>query len=167
MDSIRRLVSKQKKRFQDDGFDLDLSYITPQIIAMGFPAVNLEGMYRNSMKDVQRFLLKYHQGHYRVYNLCVERSYNPAYFNHACKTIPFDDHCPPKFDQMIEFCRDAEDFMHENPDNTIVVHCKAGKGRTGCMISAFLQHIGASKDAKEALLVTFLHSISRFSRCLA
>lgn len=44
----RHLVSKQKRRFQQDGFDLDLSYITESIIAMGIPE---SGVVRHHLND--------------------------------------------------------------------------------------------------------------------
>ena len=55
LNSLRGVVSKKKRRFQRDGFDLDLSYITPQLIAMGFPSVGSEARYRNPMDQVQAF----------------------------------------------------------------------------------------------------------------
>lgn len=78
---IKHLVSKNKKRFVDEEFDLDLFYVTPRIIAMGFPSEKVEGLYRNAMPDVQRFFTTKHPGRYRVYNLCSEREYDPAKFD--------------------------------------------------------------------------------------
>ena len=76
---LRQMVSLEKKRFQDNGFDLDLTYITPSIIAMGFPSAGVEGVYRNNMDQVARFFDCYHPaGMFRCYNLCEERVYDPA-----------------------------------------------------------------------------------------
>ena len=38
---IHHLVSQKKTRFIRDGYDLDLAYITPRLIAMGFPSTGI------------------------------------------------------------------------------------------------------------------------------
>ena len=52
MDWLRKIVSGKRNRFRDDNYNLDITYITPRIIAMSFPASGLEIMYRNNMSDV-------------------------------------------------------------------------------------------------------------------
>ena len=81
MRPIRKLVSKNKRRFVVDRYNLDLTYITPRVIAMGFPSEGTEGVYRNPMSEVVSFLETRHREHYMVFNLCSERSYDPAKFS--------------------------------------------------------------------------------------
>ena len=65
---LKTLVSQNRKRYKDDDVNLDLTYITDRVVAMGFPAPegNVEAVFRNRAADVRRFLDKRHAGNYKV-----------------------------------------------------------------------------------------------------
>uniref|UniRef100_A0A673AQQ0 Phosphatidylinositol 3,4,5-trisphosphate 3-phosphatase TPTE2-like n=1 Tax=Sphaeramia orbicularis TaxID=375764 RepID=A0A673AQQ0_9TELE len=88
----RRMVSENKRRYQKDGFDLDLTYVTDRIIAMSFPSSGKQSFYRNPIKEVARFLDTKHDGHYKVYNLCSEKGYDPQFFHYRVERVFIDDH---------------------------------------------------------------------------
>ncbi|GFN82234.1 phosphatidylinositol-3,4,5-trisphosphate 3-phosphatase tpte2 [Plakobranchus ocellatus] len=48
--ATRQMVSQNKRRYQKDGFDLDLCYITERVIAMSFPSKGMMAMYRNPVR---------------------------------------------------------------------------------------------------------------------
>lgn len=155
----RHMVSQNKRRYQEGGFDLDMTYITENIIAMGFPAGDMssgffgyvEGFYRNHMEEVIKFFETHHKGKYKVYNLCSERLYDASLFEGKVACFPFDDHnCPPI--QLIKlFCQSAYSWLKEDIENVVVVHCKAGMARTGLMISSLLLYLKFFPTAEESM----------------
>lgn len=138
---LRVIVSQNRRRYQQEGFDLDLTYITDRIIAMGYPADSSEMLYRNSMLETQKFLEHNHRDHYKVFNLRGLYVYDPSKFHHRVMAFEMTDHHPPRLELMAPFCREVHEYLEQDPRNVVAVHCKAGKGRTGVMICAYLVYI--------------------------
>jgi len=84
--------------------------------------------------------------------------------------FPFPDHNAPHFVDMVRFCQSAVGWLFsppplrvhvlfrsqhtwllKDPKNVVVVHCKAGKGRTGVMICALLLFRGMFSCARDAI----------------
>ncbi|GER45815.1 calcium/lipid-binding (CaLB) phosphatase [Striga asiatica] len=121
------------------GYDLDMTYITGRLLAMSFPSESMRALYRNPMWQVQSALEMRHHGHYK-------RSYDPSRFNRRVERYPFDDHHVPEISMIKEFCEEVHAWLSRDPENIAVVHCMAGKGRTGLMVSCYLVYTGMSAE---------------------
>ncbi|GAU19820.1 hypothetical protein TSUD_170470 [Trifolium subterraneum] len=143
---IRNLVSKQRRRMLIAGYDLDMSYITDRVLAMSFPAERMRAVYRNPLWQVKSVLDMRHNEHYKVYNLCIEENYDPEHFYGRVEAYPFDDNHVPSLEMIKAFCESVDAWLAKDPKNIAVIHCMAGKGRTGLMVSSYLTYCGMSAD---------------------
>jgi protein-tyrosine phosphatase len=79
-----------------------------------------------------------------VFNLCSERLYDSSLFEGLVACFPFDDHNCPPLPLLKSFCDSAYDWLKQDMDHMVVVHCKAGKSRTGLMICCLLLYLKVS-----------------------
>uniref|UniRef100_A0A3Q2YCL8 Transmembrane phosphatase with tensin homology n=1 Tax=Hippocampus comes TaxID=109280 RepID=A0A3Q2YCL8_HIPCM len=132
----RRMVSENKRRYQKDGFDLDLTYCLSCVVAS---------------QEVARFLDTKHEGHYRVYNLCSEKGYDPKFFHYRVERVFIDDHNVPSLEDMLKYTTGVREWMSADPKNVIAIHCKGGKGRTGTLVCTWLIDSDQFESAQDSL----------------
>uniref|UniRef100_A0A673KAR4 Phosphatidylinositol 3,4,5-trisphosphate 3-phosphatase TPTE2-like n=1 Tax=Sinocyclocheilus rhinocerous TaxID=307959 RepID=A0A673KAR4_9TELE len=144
-------VSENKRRYQKDGFDLDLTYVTERVIAMSFPSSGKQALYRNPIREVARFLDTKHLDHYKVFNLCSEKGYDPKFFHYRVERVMIDDHNVPSLQDMLRYTACVREWMAAESNNVIAIHCKGGKGRTGTMVCTWLIDSDQFESAQESL----------------
>ncbi|CCI43772.1 unnamed protein product [Albugo candida] len=146
MDALqRRLNSALDRPIDDVNLDLlNFTYITANLIAMGFPSMNL-GTNRTYLHDnpidlVSTYFNQNHAQHYMIWNLS-EENYDYAYFDNQVLEFKFPGHPAPPL----------ENWLVADVENVAAIHCLTGKGRTGTIVACYLVWIGMFESATEAL----------------
>ena len=159
---VRQRISENKRRFQVDGYDLDLTYILSNVIAMSFPSKGKKALYRNKIDNVAKFFEdKYSDTEhidYMIYNLCSEMEYDHRKFHGNVKRFRIDDHNVPSLEMMFELTDSVREWLAGGRQRGRVVslHCKGGKGRTGTMICAILIDMGLFKVERQLDILTWI-----------
>lgn len=146
-----------KNRHIEDGFNLDLTYITPRVIAMAFPAEGLEAMFRNQLSEVAALLDLKHPNKYLIIN-ASNRKYNYEKFGNRVIDMNWPNHYPCPFGHFLTVIKASLQYLLEDSNNVVVVHCLAGKGRTGSFINALHYATGQFKTMSDA---NFFYKLKR------
>lgn len=134
----------------EEGYELDLTYVTERIIAVSFPQDGFEETYLRNLRDVTRMLKSKHADNYLVINLS-ERKQELTKMNPKTLDTGWPDFHAPPLDKICTICKAIENWLNADPLHVVVIHCRGGKGRIGVVISSFVHFTDVSASADQAL----------------
>ncbi|MBN3281199.1 TENS protein, partial [Polyodon spathula] len=134
----------------DEGYDVDLVYITERIISVSFPSGAEQQSYRANLKEVAQMLRSKHGANYLLFNLS-EKRYDITKFNPKVLDFGWPDHHAPALDKICSICKAMDTWLNTDPHNVVVLHNKGNRGRTGVVIAAYMHYSNISASADQAL----------------
>ncbi len=148
---LRQIIAGPRAKNPES--NLDLCYVTPFIIATSGPSGTYpQRAYRNPLNQLVKFLDEKHGDNWCIWEFRAEGTGYPDNEVYGrVKHYPWPDHHPPPFvvvplvmAGMRKWLRegDVREAMGAGKDGknprVVVVHCKAGKGRSGTMACSYL-----------------------------
>lgn len=120
---------------------LDITKVTARLFVGSEPisSQHPQVMYKNSINDVLKFLNLRWKQRWMIFNLQHERSkYDDCQVFGNVVHFPIPDHFPPPLAQLGTIVETLESYLDSDPRNVAFIHCKAGKGRSGTIVCAYL-----------------------------
>ncbi|KAI9762047.1 MAG: hypothetical protein M4579_000683 [Chaenotheca gracillima] len=135
---LRQIVAGPRSRHPEAG--LDLCYVTDEIIATSGPSSTYpQRAYRNPTDALVKFLDYKHQDKWAIWEFRAEGTgYPDAEVYGRIWHYPWPDHHPPPFALIPNIMASMRNWLQGDKDRMVVVHCKAGKGRSGTMACSYL-----------------------------
>lgn len=139
---LRQIVAGPRSRHPEAG--LDLCYVTDNIIATSGPSGTYpQRAYRNPLDQLVKFLDYKHGKDWAIWEFRAEGTgYPDEEVYGRVWHYPWPDHHPPPFRLVPLIMASMRNWLHEDgkekKGRVVVVHCKAGKGRSGTMATSYL-----------------------------
>ncbi|KAI9765342.1 MAG: Telomerase protein component 1 [Geoglossum simile] len=135
---LRQIVAGPRSRHPEAG--LDLCYVTDSIVATSGPSSTYPQLaYRNPLDSLVKFLDEKHGDNWAIWEFRAEGTgYPDEEVYGRIWHYPFPDHHPPPFALVPNIMASMRNWLIGNSDRVVVVHCKAGKGRSGTISCAYL-----------------------------
>lgn len=158
---LRAQLSGDRKRFKEDGFDLDLAYVTNQIIAMSDIAIGYDAILHNPLKKIAKFFNSRHGNKYLILNTKEIQDYpiDKLFHRHVHFPIPKDG--VPTLDALMTLCRILNGFLSADPEHILAIHSRHGQGRVGLVLSALIIYrsvFTAAEKVSVASVVSYIES---------
>lgn len=149
---LRQIVAGPRARHPEA--NLDLCYVTDNIIATSGPSASYPSLaYRTPLSELVAFLDSRHGEDWCIWEFRAEGTgYPDSEVHDRIWHFPWPDHHPPPFALVPKIMASMRNWLTEDGKATgkkrvVVVHCKAGKGRSGSMaISYLMTHEGWKRE---------------------
>jgi protein-tyrosine phosphatase len=114
--------------------------VTENIIATSGPSGTYpQRAYRNPLDSLVKFLDAKHGDDWAIWEFRAEGTgYPDSEVYNRVYHYPFPDHHPPPFALIPNIMASMRNWLHEKEGRVVVVHCKAGKGRSGTASCSYL-----------------------------
>lgn len=139
---LRQIVASPRSRHPEA--NLDLCYVTDNIIATSGPSSTYpKQAYRNPLKDLVKFLDNKHGNEWAIWEFRAEGTgYPDDEVYGRVRHYPWPDHHPPPFALIPLIMGSMKNWLQseeaQGKGRVVVVHCKAGKGRSGTASCSYL-----------------------------
>lgn len=107
----------------------------------------------NNINEIAEFCKKYHPGSCRIFNLTDQLYQYPQLEDIVvCHSGWIDHHAPP-LTHLIHLVFTVSEYLSTNPANVALIHCRAGRSRTGTVIACLLLYCKLASCPKDAVLM--------------
>uniref|UniRef100_A0A8C7T0D2 Tensin 3 n=1 Tax=Oncorhynchus mykiss TaxID=8022 RepID=A0A8C7T0D2_ONCMY len=130
----------------EEGYRIDLDYITERIITVSFPQACPDQTYLQNLRDITQMLKSKHGHNYMVINLS-EKNDSLTQMNPKVLDTGWLDLLAPSMEQMYGVCKTMDNWLHSHTQHVLVMHCQGGQGRVGVMVASYIHFSSISASA--------------------